>query len=132
MSYIWIGCKFKQARLSNTMISMLKYRQKAVFQQEGRCGCTFSAITGKAIAEYIRDMRLEHAAVLLPYANRIGILLDEDEAPKYSRGHGIYLPDGQSAGDYSPGGRVEVTYRGKPATICTIRAEQLVDIKLLP
>ena len=36
-----------------------------------------------------------------------------------------------SAGDYSLGDRVEVMYTGEPATILTIWAEQLVDIKLL-
>lgn len=66
-----------------------------------------------------------------PYTNHIGILLDEDKAPKYSRGYGINLPDGQSTEDYSLGDRVEVTYMGEPATICTIWAEQFVDIKLL-
>ena len=66
-----------------------------------------------------------------PYANHIGIRLDEDKAPEYSRGYGIDLPDGQSADGYSLGDRVEVTYRGEPATILTIWAEQLVDIKLL-
>ncbi len=67
-----------------------------------------------------------------PYANHIGIRLAEDEAPKYSRGYGIDLPDGQSTEDYSLGDRVEVKYTGEPATICTIWAEQFVDIKLLP
>lgn len=67
-----------------------------------------------------------------PYANHIGILLDEDKAPKYSRGYGIDLPDGQSTEGYSLGDRVEVTYTGEPVTICTIWAEQIVDIKLLP
>lgn len=67
-----------------------------------------------------------------PYANQIGILLDEDSAPKYSRGYGVNLPDGQSIDDYSLGDCVEVTYMGEPATILTIWAEQFEDIKLLP
>ena len=67
-----------------------------------------------------------------PYANHIGIRLDEDKAPEYSRGYGIDLPDGQSADGYSLGDRVEVTYIGEPATILTIWAEQFVDITLLP
>lgn len=67
-----------------------------------------------------------------PYANHIGIRLDEDKAPEYSRGYGIDLPDGQSADGYSLGDRVEVTYTGEPATILTIWAEQFVDITLLP
>ena len=66
-----------------------------------------------------------------PYANHIGIRLDEDKAPEYSRGYGIDLPDGQSADGYSLGDRVEVTYTGEPATILTIWAEQFVDITLL-
>ena len=67
-----------------------------------------------------------------PYANHIGIRLDEDKAPQYSRGYGIALPDGKSADGYSLGDRVEITYTGEPATILTIWAEQLVDITLLP
>lgn len=67
-----------------------------------------------------------------PYANHIGIRLDEDKAPEYSRGYGIDLPDGQCADGYSLGERVEVTYTGEPATILTIWAEQFVDITLLP
>ena len=67
-----------------------------------------------------------------PYANHIGIRLDEDKAPEYSHGYGIDLPDGQSADGYSLGDRVEVTYTGEPATILTIWAEQFVDITLLP
>ncbi len=70
--------------------------------------------------------------VVDPYANHIGILLDEEKASKYSRVYGIDLPDGQSAEEYSPGDRVEVTYIGEPATIGTIWAEQLVAIQLLP
>lgn len=66
-----------------------------------------------------------------PYANHIGVRLDEEQAPEYSRVYGIDLPDGQSAENYSLGDRVEVTYTGEPATILTIWAEQLVDIKLL-
>lgn len=67
-----------------------------------------------------------------PYANHIGIRLDEDQAPEYSRGYGVDLPDGQSTEGYSLGDRVEVTYTGEPATILTIWAEQLVNMKLLP
>ena len=67
-----------------------------------------------------------------PYANHIGIRLDEDKAPEYSRGYGIDLPDGQSVDGYSLGDRVEITYMGEPATVLTIWAEQLVDITLLP
>lgn len=70
--------------------------------------------------------------VIDPYANHIGVRLDKEQAPEYSSVYGIDLPDGQSAEDYSSGDRVEVTYRGEPATILTIWAEQLVDIKLLP
>ena len=66
-----------------------------------------------------------------PYANHIGVRLDKEQAPEYSSVYGIDLPDGQSAGDYSLGDRVEVMYTGEPATILTIWAEQLVDIKLL-
>ena len=69
--------------------------------------------------------------VIDPYANYIGVRLDKEQAPEYSSIYGIDLPDGQSAEDYSPGDRVEVTYTGEPATILTIWAEQLVDIKLL-
>lgn len=67
-----------------------------------------------------------------PYANHIGIRLDEDKAPEYSRVYGIDLPDGQSADGYTLGDRVEITYTGEPATILTIWAEQFVDITLLP
>ena len=66
-----------------------------------------------------------------PYANHIGIRLDGDQAPKYSRGYGIDLPDGHSTEGYSLGDHVEITYMGEPATILTIWAEQFVDIKLL-
>ena len=66
-----------------------------------------------------------------PYANHIGIRLDEDKALKYSRGYGIDLPDGQSADGYSLGDRVEITYTGEPATVLTIWAEQLVDSLLM-
>ena len=66
-----------------------------------------------------------------PYANPIGIRLDGDQAPKYSRGYGIDLPDGHSTEGYSLGDHVEITYMGEPATILTIWAEQFVDIKLL-
>ena len=69
--------------------------------------------------------------VIDPYANHIGVRLDKEQAPEYSSVYGIDLPDGQSAGDYSLGDRVEVMYTGEPATILTIWAEQLVDIKLL-
>ena len=67
-----------------------------------------------------------------PYANHIGVRLDEEQAPEYSRVYGIDLPDGQSAENYSLGDRVEVTYTGEPATILTIWADQFVDIRLLP
>ena len=67
-----------------------------------------------------------------PYANHIGIRLDEDQAPKYSRVYGIDLPDGQPADRYSLGDHVEVTYIGEPATILTIWAEQFVDISIEP
>ena len=70
--------------------------------------------------------------VIDPYANHIGVRLDEEQAPEYSRVYGIDLPDGQSAGDYSLGDRVEVMYTGEPATILTIWADQFVDIRLLP
>ena len=70
-------------------------------------------------------------AYLGAYANHIGVRLDKEQAPEYSSVYGIDLPDGQSAGDYSLGDRVEVMYTGEPATILTIWAEQLVDIKLL-
>ena len=63
-----------------------------------------------------------------PYANHIGILLNDDVAPQYSRGYGIELPDDRSVDDYSLGDLVEVTFTGEPATICTIWAEQFVDI----
>ena len=66
-----------------------------------------------------------------PITNSVGIYLDEEQAPKYSRGYGINLPDGQSAENYSLGDRIEVTYTGEPATILTIWSEQFVDIKLL-
>ena len=69
--------------------------------------------------------------VIDAYANHIGVRLDKEQAPEYSSVYGIDLPDGQSAGDYSLGDRVEVMYTGEPATILTIWAEQLVDIKLL-
>ena len=69
--------------------------------------------------------------VIDPYANHIGVRFDKEQAPEYSSVYGIDLPDGQSAGDYSLGDRVEVMYTGEPATILTIWAEQLVDIKLL-
>lgn len=64
--------------------------------------------------------------------NSIWVLLDEDEAPEYSRRYEINLPSGYSAEGYSMGDCVEVTYRGEPATICTIWAEQFVDIKSVP
>ena len=67
-----------------------------------------------------------------PYANSIGIYLDEELAPQYSRGYGVNLPSGYSTDGYSLGDRVEVTYRGEPATIRTIWAEQFVDVKSLP
>lgn len=67
-----------------------------------------------------------------PNANSISVYLDEEQAPKYSRGYGIKLPDGQSAENYSLGNHVEVTFTGEPATILTIWPEQFVDIKLLP
>ena len=70
--------------------------------------------------------------VIDPYANRMGIRLDEDKALEYSRGYGIDLPDGQSTDGYTLGDRVEITYTGEPATILTIWAEQFVDIALLP
>lgn len=66
-----------------------------------------------------------------PYANRIGIRLDEEQALEYSRAYGVELPDGRSAEEYSIGDRVEVTYTGEPATILTIWAEQLVEITVL-
>ena len=70
-------------------------------------------------------------SVVDPYANHIGITLDEDAAPQYSRGYGIDLPEGMNAEEYALRDRVEVTYRGEPATICTIWAEQLVGITKL-
>lgn len=70
--------------------------------------------------------------VIDPYANHIGVRLDEEQTPEYNSVYGIDLPDGQSAEDYSLGDRVEVTYTREPATILTIWAEQFVDIKLLP
>jgi len=66
------------------------------------------------------------------YANHLGICLKEDEAPQYSRRYGIDLPDEMSVENYSLGDFLEVTYTGEPATICTIWAEQLVDIKFYP
>lgn len=66
-----------------------------------------------------------------PYANHLGILLCGDGAPPYSRGYGIELPEGYSAGDWALGDLAEVTYRGEPATICTIWAEQIVEIRPL-
>lgn len=70
--------------------------------------------------------------VIDPYANHIGVRLDEEQTSEYNSVYGIDLPDGQSAEDYSLGDRVEVTYTREPATILTIWAEQFVDIKLLP
>ena len=64
--------------------------------------------------------------------NSIWILLDEDEAPEYSRRYKINLPSVHSAEGYSMGECVVVTYTGEPAAICTIWAEQFVDIQLLP
>ena len=58
--------------------------------------------------------------------------MDEELAPQYSRGYGVNLPSGYSTDGYSLGDRVEVTYRGEPATIRTIWAEQFVDVKSLP
>lgn len=72
-----------------------------------------------------------HITAIDPYANHIGILLDDDVAPRYSRGYGIELPNDRSADDYSLGDLVEVTFTGEPATICTIWAEQFVDISLV-
>ena len=40
----------------------------------------------------------------------------------------MMLPDDRSVDDYSLGDLVEVTFTGEPATICTIWAEQFVDI----
>ena len=70
--------------------------------------------------------------VIDPYANHIGLCLDQEQATEYNRIYGVNLPDGQSADDYSPGERIEVTYTGEPATILTIWAEQVVNIALLP
>ena len=66
-----------------------------------------------------------------PYANSIGVYLDDGQAPKYGRGYGVNLPDGYSAGEYSLGDRVKVTFSGEPATILTIWGEQLEGIELL-
>ena len=48
--------------------------------------------------------KLCQAVRLAPGANAS----DKEQAPEYSSVYGIDLPDGQSAGDYSLGDRVEV------------------------
>ena len=91
---------------------------KSQLKKHSKTAALSTAITGEIV-------------VIDPYANHIGVRLDKEQAPEYSSVYGIDLPDGQSAGDYSLGDRVEVMYTGEPATILTIWAEQLVDIKLL-
>ena len=92
---------------------------KALVDKTQQSGGSVHSITGEIVA-------------IDPYANHIGIRLDEEQALEYSRGYGIDLPDGQSAGEYSLGDRIEVAYTGEPATILTIWAQQLVEITLLP
>lgn len=65
------------------------------------------------------------------YTNDLGILLDGEEVPQYSRGYSVHLPEGLRVEDFTLGDVVEVTYTGEPATICTVWEEQFVDIQLL-
>lgn len=60
------------------------------------------------------------------YANHIGIIVDKG-GEKLS--YGICLPDGISAGDYSMGSTVTVTFKGEPATVLTVWKEQLISIE---
>lgn len=105
--------------ISSENISAEDYAKclQALVNKMQQSGNSVHTITGEIIA-------------IDPYANHIGILLDEDQAPKYSRSLGVNLPDGQSVDGYSLGDRVEVKYTGEPATILTIWAEQFVDITL--
>lgn len=66
-----------------------------------------------------------------PYTNDLGILLDGEQAPQYSRGYSVHLPQGLQVEDFTLGDVVEVTYTGEPATICTVWEEQFMDITLL-
>lgn len=66
-----------------------------------------------------------------PYINDLGILLDGEQVPPYSRGYRLHLPEGLRVEDFALGDVVEVTYAGEPATICTVWEEQFVDIQLL-
>ena len=107
--------------LSSKNISSEDYAKclQALVKKTQQSSISVHTVTGEIIA-------------IDPYANHIGIRLDEDQAPKYSRVYGIDLPDGQSADRYSLGDHVEVTYVGEPATILTIWAEQFVDISIEP
>lgn len=64
-----------------------------------------------------------------PYTNDLGILLEGENVSTYSRGYGIDLPENLRVEDFALGDRVEVTYTGEPATICTVWAEQFLDIQ---
>lgn len=66
-----------------------------------------------------------------PYTNDLGILLEGENVSTYSRGYGIDLPENLRVEDFALGDRVEVTYTGEPATICTVWAEQFLDIQRL-
>lgn len=65
------------------------------------------------------------------YTNELGILLEGEQVPQYSRGYSVHLPEGLRVEDFTLGDVVEVTYTGEPATICTVWQEQFVDIQLL-
>lgn len=65
-----------------------------------------------------------------PYANRIGLLVDEENGRQ--RGYGVNLPAEWSAAEYSLGETLTVTYTGEPATICTIWPGQLIAVTRLP
>lgn len=65
------------------------------------------------------------------YTNDLGILLEGEQVPQYSRGYSVHLPEGLRVEDFTLGDVVEVTYTGEPATICTVWEEQFVDIQLL-
>lgn len=66
-----------------------------------------------------------------PYTNDLGILLEGEQVPQYSRGYSVHLPEGLRVEDFTLGDVVEVTYTGEPATICTVWEAQFVDIQRL-
>lgn len=61
-----------------------------------------------------------------PYRNHVGIHWEEGSDHE---GYGVDLPKEISPESYSLGDKVKVTYRGEPALINTILAQQLVEIE---